>query len=97
MNEEWYNASSRGNGDGSKSLVRLAWCLKCLTCLIYPRVCFEKPQLHDYVTWLGRILDGYLPKMESHERALSQFLLDLPYLPPNVFTLLANLCVNRST
>lgn len=54
-------------------------------------------QYTDYSTWLGRILDGYKPHIDSSDRTLSQFLLDIPYLPPSVFTLLAELCVNQAT
>lgn len=51
----------------------------------------------DYSTWLERILDGYRPHIDPSDRTLSQFLLDLPHLPPKVFALLAELCVNQAT
>lgn len=90
MNEEWYNGASRGK-IGAEVVSRFH------STLLLGYLLISSSQYTDYSTWLGRILDGYKPHIDSSDRTLSQFLLDIPYLPPSVFTLLAELCVNQAT
>ncbi|ETW78990.1 hypothetical protein HETIRDRAFT_460016 [Heterobasidion irregulare TC 32-1] len=47
----------------------------------------------NYDTWLNQIVSVYQNQLDGKDRAFGRFLLDLPHVPPDVFTLLRDLCV----
>ncbi|TFY73084.1 hypothetical protein EWM64_g10928, partial [Hericium alpestre] len=47
----------------------------------------------NYDIWLNQIVAAYQTHMDSKDRTFARFLLDLPSVPADVFTLLRDLCV----
>ncbi|KAI0322800.1 Symplekin tight junction protein C terminal-domain-containing protein [Amylostereum chailletii] len=47
----------------------------------------------NYDTWLSQIVAAYLKRLDGRDRTFGRFLLDLPSVPPDVFSLMRDLCV----
>ncbi|KAI0050978.1 hypothetical protein FA95DRAFT_1555019 [Auriscalpium vulgare] len=47
----------------------------------------------NYDAWLGQIVAAYQTHLDGKDRTFARFLLDLPSVPPDVFALLRDLCV----
>ncbi|THH18059.1 hypothetical protein EW146_g2859 [Bondarzewia mesenterica] len=47
----------------------------------------------NYDVWLNQIVAAYQTHLDGKDRTFGRFLLDLPSVPPDVFTLLRDLCV----
>lgn len=49
-------------------------------------------QRPNYPVWLNQIVAEYQLRLDRKDRMFARFLLDLPSVPPDVFTLLRDLC-----
>jgi symplekin len=47
----------------------------------------------NYETWLGQLVAALHTHLDARDRTFARFLLDLPYVPPDVLALLRELCV----
>lgn len=57
-----------------------------------PVACVQPP---NYDTWVNQIVSEYQNTLDGKDRVFGRFLLDLPSVPPEVFTLLRDLCLEQ--
>ena len=81
MNEEWYNDQVRLLSDkGWVGALFVSWAALTL---------YQRP---NYEVWLNQIVAEYQLRLDRKDRMFARFLLDLPSVPSDVFTLLRDLC-----
>lgn len=82
MNEEWYNDQVRLSSDDDW-VGALYWFGSGGT---------DTLQRPNYELWLNQIVAEYQLRLDRKDRMFARFLLDLPSVPSDVFTLLRDLC-----
>jgi hypothetical protein len=82
MNEEWYNDQVRLSSDIDWVSAPYDFSPVVLT------VC-QRP---NYDVWLNQVVAEYQLRLDRKDRMFARFLLDLPSVPSDVFTLLRDLC-----
>ena len=82
MNEEWYNDQVRLSLDSNWVGTPHWFTSGALTLL----------QRSNYDVWLNQIVVEYQLRLDRKDRMFARFLLDLPSVPSDVFTLLRDLC-----
>ena len=81
MNEEWYNDQVRHLSDNDwVGALFVSWAALTL---------YQRP---NYDVWLNQIVAEYQLRLDRKDRMFARFLLDLPSVPSDVFTLLRDLC-----
>jgi hypothetical protein len=61
-----------------------------LPIIVYSVIYIQRP---NYETWLNQIVAVYQTHLDSKDKTFSRFLLDLPSVPPDVLSLLREMCV----
>ncbi|KIO25859.1 hypothetical protein M407DRAFT_24815 [Tulasnella calospora MUT 4182] len=51
----------------------------------------------QYDIWVQRLLAAQTPKLDAKDKTFTRFLIDLPSLPPNILSLLSDLCIDPDT
>jgi symplekin len=85
MNEEWYNDQVRISSDNDWVGDPYEFSLAVPAIL---NVC-QRP---NYDVWLNQVVAEYQLRLDRKDRMFARFLLDLPSVPSDVFTLLRDLC-----
>lgn len=57
-------------------------------------LCLTSEQRSNYETWLNQVVSRYETLLEGKDRSFSKFILDLPDIPSDIFTLLRELCID---
>ncbi|KAG9047536.1 hypothetical protein FS837_002060 [Tulasnella sp. UAMH 9824] len=51
----------------------------------------------QYDIWVQKLLAAQTPKLDAKDKTFTRFLIDLPSLPPNILSLLSDLCIDPDT
>ncbi|KAG8920094.1 hypothetical protein FRC01_000934 [Tulasnella sp. 417] len=51
----------------------------------------------QYDIWVQRLVAAQTPKLDAKDKTFTRFLIDLPALPPNILSLLSDLCIDPDT